>query len=595
MAGLRGFRAMWRLLLRFVLVAPLVALLLSVLVDRGSAGELRLSRFPLALLAVDSLVPTCTRNSVVFAVTLCVCSLGLGIAVGWLLARRSFWGRPLWRGAVLGLLGASPAVLALGIIGVAGPARPWPWPLSSRGPAESGVSLESWAGLGLWLVWLWSSLPAATALVAAVTASAIERLEPSWEEAARLAGASPFRSWSMVIWPLIRPPVARAAALVFALGLLEPGAPLILGLRRTLAFQIVAAASQSEPFPAISAWCMVTGLIALAGVVALRRLGGTPILAKAPSNGSFRQADSDKRPASPIRAAASSAILAAWCSFAWMPVIGLVQLAVGSDSRSGSEGPKAGGRGVLVSCLGDPLVRRLAVNSAQVGLEVSCATVVLFWLSGLGRRPRGGLARSDGTRPPSPIVFAPPLIVGVGVLAIPRLIEAAAGWLRPGAGGGGIAHSLSLVADVLAPNGNPSLFLPVSITWAVGPLLFVCWNMTPPGPRAARAAIDAARLAGASRVGALWLGAPGLVATWLGRFALAWALAATSLGPALLASPGSDGPTVAPGFVILAEGNPNARGLAADLALGILLLSVAALSLAWVLGALPRLEDCDPP
>jgi hypothetical protein len=76
---------------------------------------------------------------------------------------------------------------------------------------------------------------------------------------------------------------------------------------------------------------------------------------------------------------------------------------------------------------------------------------------------------------------------------------------------------------------------------------------------------------------------------------LAWTLAATNLTPALLASPGTDGPTVAPGFLILADGPPSARSLAAGLALAILVLDVGALTVAWACGALPRLEDYEPP
>jgi iron(III) transport system permease protein len=596
MAGRRGFSAILRALLRSVLVAPLVALFVSVLIDRSSDGEVRLSRFPLALLAVDPLVPTCARNSVIFAVALSLSSLGLGITIAWVLGRRSFWGRPLWRGAVLGLLGASPAILALGLVGMLGPAHPWPWPFSSAGPTVRGVSLESWTGLGLWLVWLWSSLPAATALVAAATTSAVERLDPSWEDAARLAGAGPFRSWRTVSWPLIRPPAASAAALVFALGLVEPGAPLILGLRRTLAFQIVEAASRPAPFPGVSAWCVLTGLIALVGVVGLRRLGGAAILTKPDAGDVLPRTRSHPRAGSLTRAAGSIAILTAWCLIGWLPVLGLTRLALSpGDRESRSDGGRVGLWGVLASRMGEPPVRRLAVNSALVGLEVAGAILALFWLFSLGRRARAGVASTDKNRPPLPIVFVPPLIIGVGVLAIPWVAESALGWLPASGPGSGLAHSIDMFAGWLAPSGNSWLFLPVSVAWVLGPVLFVCCRSAQPSPRRASAAIDAARLVGASRLRALWLSAPSLIVIWFGRFALAWSLAATNLTPALLASPGTDGPTVAPGLLILADGHPNARSLAAVVGLGILALDVAALTVAWACGALPRPGDCEPP
>jgi len=587
--------AILRILRRLLLVAPLIALFLTVLLDRAPDGDVRLSRFPLALLAVDSLVPTCMRNSAVFAAALALSSLGLGVALGWVLGRRSFWGRPLWQGAVLGLLAASPAILALGIVGLFGPVHTWPWPFANSGRTNIGVSLESWSGLGLWLAWLWSSLPAATALVAAAATSAVERLEPSWEDAARLGGASPFRAWRTVSWPLIRPPAARAAGLVFVLGLVEPGAPLILGLRRTLAFQIVAAARRPEPFPGVAAWCLLAALIAFVGAVALRRLGGAPILSKTTGGDASPRTDPQSRRASPIRTIGSIAILATWCSLAWLPVLGLARLAIGAgDPQSRSESARLGLLGVLASRVSEPPVRRLLVDSALVGLEFSGAILALFALAKMGRRVPGGLARSDANRRPSPIIFAPPLIVGVGVLAIPRLAEAAAGWLPHGKLGSGLAGSLAILAGSLAPNGTASLFLPLSMAWALGPWLLVSWHLAQPGSHARAAAMDAARLAGASRFRALWLGAPSVVAIWIGRLALAWSLAATNLTPALLASPGTDGPTVAPGVVFLADGPPEARGLAADLALGILVLDVAALTVAWACGALPRLGDCEP-
>jgi iron(III) transport system permease protein len=596
MAGLRGFLALLRVLLRLVLIAPLAALFLSVLVDRGADGELRLSRFPLALLAVDPLVRTCARNSIIFAAVLSASSLVLGITLGWVLGRRSFWGRPLFRGMVLGSLVASPAVLALGLLGILGPAHSWPWPFLNFRASDRGVSLESWSGLGLWLIWLWSCLPAATAVVAAAAASAVERLEPGWEDAARLAGASRVRAWRTVSWPLIRPPTVRAAAMVFALGLLEPGAPLILGMRRTLAYQIVDAASRPAPFPGISAWCLLAGLIALLGALMLRRLSGTSMMTESVMSDRAARLHSHQRAASLSHAAISIAILTVWCLIAWLPVLGLARLASATgDAQSASDGERAGVLNVMASRLREPPVWQLTVNSAFVGLEVTGAILALFWLSGTGRRGRGERPNVEWKAPPLSNALSPPLIVGVGVLATAWLAEAAAGQVPSSGAGPGIAEPLAVFAAWIAPSGNPSLFVAISVAWVLGPCLFLCWRQAAQSPRALAAAIDAARLAGASRVRALWLGAPSVAVTWLGRLILTWALAATNLTPALLASPGTDGPTLGPGLLILADGRPGARSIAATVALCILALDLAAFGLARACGALPRLEDCEPP
>ena len=62
-------------------------------------------------------------------------------------------------------------------------------------------------------------------------------------------GRSSYRIARDLYWPIVRPRAARAAAIVFVLAMVEPAQPLILGLRRTLAFQIVDAAASSAVFP----------------------------------------------------------------------------------------------------------------------------------------------------------------------------------------------------------------------------------------------------------------------------------------------------------------------------------------------------------
>jgi iron(III) transport system permease protein len=589
MAGVRDLRGLLRVLLRMALVAPVVALSLSVLVDRGPSGEIRLSRFPLALLAVDPLVGTCARNSILFAGVLAGGSLGLGLTLGWVLGRRSFWGRPLLRGVVIGSLAASPAFMALGLLQLFGSERSWPWPIANIARVDRGVSLESWAGLGVWLVWLWSSLPAATALVAAVAESATRRLEPSWDDAARLAGATAVRTWRTISWPLIRPAALRATAVVFVLGLVEPGAPLVLGLRRTLAYQRVDAASRPAPFPGISAWCLLAGLIAVLGAMTLRRVSGTSIAANAETSDLMPPIPVLPRPASPARATGSIATLFVWCVVAWLPVLGLARSASGAIAAASDSDRAGGGLGVMLGRLGNPLVRHLFVNSALVGLEVAGVVLVLCWLAGSGHRGRGEPQGIERNGDPLATGVAPPLLVGVGVLAFGWTARVAAGWLLAWGPGSGLAGTVALFTGWIAASAMPSLYLPASIAWVLGPLLFLCWRSVGKNPRASISAIEAARLAGASRLRGLWLGDPSLAVIWFGRFVFVWTMAATNLTPALLASPGTDGPTLAPGVLVLADGGLSARALAACAALGILALQLAALAFAWICGSLPRL------
>ena len=168
MSSFRWFRATARGVLGLIQLVPAVALVLAVWFDRGPKGDARLSPhlFPVVLWIFDDFAWTCARNSVVFALVVSLTSLVIGVGLSWLIARRRFWGRPILRGAVAALMAAPPAFLALGILGLLGPPSPWPWPFVTQDPKGPGASLESWSGLPLWIVWVWTTLPGAAALVA---------------------------------------------------------------------------------------------------------------------------------------------------------------------------------------------------------------------------------------------------------------------------------------------------------------------------------------------------------------------------------------------------------------------------------------------
>src|SRR5262249_28416149 len=160
----------------------------------------------------------------IFAGVVTVASLWVGVSLGWAVARRPFWGRSVLAAGVASLLAAAPVFLALGLVGLWGTPRHWPWPVAQEDTRAVGASLESWRGACLWVMWLWPPSPGAVGLVMLAPAAAVEGLEPAWDDAARLAGVGRFRSWRRLIWPVVRPSAARAAALIFPLALLEPGA-----------------------------------------------------------------------------------------------------------------------------------------------------------------------------------------------------------------------------------------------------------------------------------------------------------------------------------------------------------------------------------
>jgi iron(III) transport system permease protein len=572
--------------LDLALIAPVVALPLAVLFDRGPAGEPRAAPhlFPVALWLFDDFAWTCARNSVIFAIVVACAALTIGGALGWMVARRRFWGRQILRVLVVALLVVSPAFHALGVLGLLGSPRPWPWPLAGSGGVTQGISLESWRGLTLWIVWIWTTLPAAVALVSHATSISVEQLEPTWEDAARLTGAGSLRAWKALSWPLVRPAAARAAALVFLYALVEPGAPLVLGLRRTIAFQIVQAAGRPDPFPDAAVWAVMAGLLGLAGWTFWRWAGGTPILADQGTMAAASQVARSPRQATPLFAFSSTALLLGWAICGWMPLVGLARFAL--DQRWAE--PTAGGRS-LRTLLDLPRessgssIPEILANSLILGLEVGCATLAIARLIGprsvrtFPDRLRGGITQ--------PIVLMPPLVQGIGVLAVPWLAGLATAFLIERDRWAPLANALGSIALELDPFHDPWLLLICTVGLALVPRFLGSWRgEVPADPAGVRSdsAIDAALIAGASRARARGISWPWPGRRWLGRFVLVSAFAGTNLTPALLFEPWADGRTVAPAVVDMAGGPADARSQAAALALCAIAVNLAALAVARV-------------
>jgi ABC-type Fe3+ transport system permease subunit len=593
----RWLRFLATAVLALVLIAPIVALPLALLLDRGPGGETRAvpHLFPLALWLFDDFAWTCARNSVFFAIVVSCASFAIGGILGWMVARRRFWGRLILRALVVAVLVVSPAFLALGLLGLWGSPRPWPWPFAGAGGAAQGISLESWHGLPLWIIWVWTTLPAGVALVTHAMSSSVEQLEGSWEDAARLSGVGSLRAWKTLVWPLVRPAAARAAALVFLYALVEPGAPLVLGLRRTLAFQIVHLAGRPDPFPNVAVWAVVAGILAFAGWTFWRWAGGTPVLGEPGSTAAAPGIARSPRWARPLPAVAATALLAASAICGWLPLMGLVKLAVGVAQVEATAG--GGSLRALLDLprrFSEPPVPRLLANSLILGLEVAFATLAIAWLVGprlvpaASRRLSGGMTRWAA--------LVPPLVVGVGLLALPWLAGLAAAYLidferwRP------LGNALGAIARELDPFDNPWLMLPCCVALALLPRWLGSLHggaQADPARVASTSAIDAALLAGASRAWAVRLSKPLPSGRWLGRFFLAFSLAATNLTPALLFEPWADGRTIAPAVVIMATGAADARSLAAVLALCAIAMNLLALAIARVASAGPGAHVLD--
>jgi iron(III) transport system permease protein len=591
MGGLRVVRRS-SFAVQILRLVPWIALVLAAVLDRGPQGETRFSAhfLPVVLWVYDDFAWTCARNSVVFAGVVTLISLGMGVTAAWLGARRQFWGQALGRGWVESILAVSPAFVALGLVGLWGQPQSWPWPFSGPRATERGVSLESWSGLPLWMTWIWSTLPAAIALVTVITRPAVERLSTSWDDAARIAGGAGPGVWRRLTWPLIRPAAARGAALVFFLSLIEPGAPRILGLRRTLAFQIVELASRPEPFPRLAVWALIAALIAVAGSVLIRWWGGPAKI----GNGDESIRTVAPRPATPGGALCSWLFLGGVGVVGWLPIVGLFELSVGPAWRhSASNGEASRVPATLAHCFGGAPVPDLMAASALLGAEVAAGLALLGWLlraDGSGRSPPALLPRLRVGMP-----AIPPLSLGIGVLALPWLASLAAhslfddGWI------GWLARGLERLRIWLDPDRNAWALLALGVGLALAP-----WFLAAAASSRDRAQhhwvdsrVEAALLAGASRGRARRLARAGGLNRWLVCVFAVWAAAATNLTPALLWAPWSDGRTVAAGAVVLAGGAAEDECQAAALALLAIVVTLAALLLVRVTNSLRPFDELD--
>jgi iron(III) transport system permease protein len=528
-------------LLAVLLAAPVVALGTSAVMDQGPGGSSRATVFHLALTAWDPFVWDCARQSILAATLVAAGSWPIGVGLARVVGRWRFWGRrvlevPAWVPLVCPLI-----VAALGIDEL----------LRRFGPRTE--AFEAWRA---WMAWIGAGLVVGVPRVALATRAALVHIDPAWEDAARQSGASRGRTWRGLVWPLVRPDTSRAIASVFALMLLEPGAPLVLGLRRTLAYQAVDAALSPDRAPRAAALALL-GLTIAALARLLLRWWGRPV-GEVPQHAPPARALIAPAP----RAGGLLLILGALLLAALTPLAGLALAAGGSD-----EAPLA----VFRDLASDTQVSGWVVRSMAVAL----AAIALGWLLA----PAVAEVLGDGRAPLIRRIllglasWMPPLIVAIGWAMIPGLLAA-----MSGAGSSG-PSALRSAAALLDPGRDPGLLLVLALAAIHLPTLARAWTLG--RSRSVPILRDAARTLGASAIRArrtalgIWLGGPPGAA-----LVLTLALSASSVGPALILAPSPDGRTIGPAILRLADAPDEGRRRASALALAMVTVNGAALAFA---------------
>jgi ABC-type Fe3+ transport system permease subunit len=545
-------------LLLVALLIPSLASWPSALLDRGPDGSPRVSAFPIALAAFDPFVWTCARNSAAAAGLVACGSMVIGMGLASIAGRWRFWGRwPLWALAMVPLA-AGPLLIAPGVDLALGGPRGWEW-LAAR--SILGVSCEDMAR---WSALVWVGLAGGSPLVALATEAAMRRVEPSWSEAARAVGASRRRAWREVVWPILRPEVARATSAVFTLALVEPAGPLVLGLDRTLAIQILASATRLDQPTRAASLALLAVAIAGVGRVAIGWWGG-PVPLRA---GSIDVAPT--KAAGFRRAWLSRLVLLAWGLFAVGPVVAFVF----RTFRAGQAASPGSWSAIVPRWVDDPEARSWAANSAIAGgLAVAVVAVIL---SGLLRSPTGP-GRRVVRLAARLFECVPPLALGVGALATPWLVA-----ILADSSGGMVGRSLRWVALELSPARSPGLMLALALAAGMLPMLARGAELARGLIRPAR--VDAARVMGASDRRASRAGEGGGIGALPALPSLlALALASTNLSPALLLTPFSERRTLGPAVLRLVLDSdpvdPRAVGLVATiLAVNLLAFALASRS-----------------
>ena len=189
--------------------------LLMMLAELLSSPDVALAalREPLALSAA--------KNTVLLSTGVTLLALSLGVPLGVLLARAEHMKDLRYRALVALPYAVPPYVSAIAWIALLNPSTGW---LNAPLRALSLPAIDIYTLSGMIFVIGLESTP----IVALAVADALDRIDASLEESARVCGASPLSVVARVTIPLASPAIAAAASVVFAGAAASYGVPYLL-------------------------------------------------------------------------------------------------------------------------------------------------------------------------------------------------------------------------------------------------------------------------------------------------------------------------------------------------------------------------------
>jgi thiamine transport system permease protein len=490
---------------------PLIVLLRRAFAPGISPGQLPNSGFAEILLG--------ERTRELFAVSIAqasastLVSTGLGAAVGWWIGRRSFRGRTVLR-ALLGVPFALPSlVVAAAVIAMLGGV-----PTTMPGRLAAIVVGHVIFNFGF---------------VARSVSSDAEQIPASLLDAARLSGRTRQQAERVVGWSWIRPGLQHSALIVFSLCLTSFGV-------------VVALGGTSVSSVEVEIWYSATRLLDLsrAAVLALAQVAVVTMLSIWVERSRNRSAARGAAAATP-RSASIPEVVGVVVAVAVFVVIPLGSLVVRSLRPSGSwtiEGYTAlGERGVLLDrVLGDHSVGSVVANSVMVAVGVGLVATAIGLVAALAARNRAG-ARTA-------------LLLPLGISSTTL----------------GLGHFLAYAAPGRVVSG--SIFAVAAVQVAMTAPL-ATRLMSAGIDRVSETLLDAARMCGKSRAGALRsIGWPLVRPVAVNAGAFASAIALGDFGATVMVGRSTD-PTL-PMVIGSVLGRPGQASLAVSLSLSVVLVTL---------------------